>query len=60
MTDTMREAIKPVKIPGIAWDIAADIHFPPNFDETKKICGCRVCPSDWLVQRALRAIYMAR
>ncbi|KAJ6050130.1 Alpha/Beta hydrolase protein [Penicillium canescens] len=28
--------IKPVNIPGIAWDIAADIHFPPNFDETKK------------------------
>jgi hypothetical protein len=31
----MSETIKPVKIPGIAWDIAADIHLPPNFDETK-------------------------
>ncbi|KAH8697531.1 Alpha/Beta hydrolase protein [Talaromyces proteolyticus] len=32
----MSETIKPVKIPGIAWDIAADIYFPPKFDDTKK------------------------
>lgn len=32
----MSETVKPVIIPNIAWDTAADIHFPPNFDEKKK------------------------
>ncbi|QKT09093.1 alpha/beta hydrolase [Gordonia sp. X0973] len=26
----------PVKIPGVAWDLAADIYFPANFDEALK------------------------
>ncbi|OXJ08179.1 alpha/beta hydrolase [Burkholderia sp. AU6039] len=28
--------MKSVKIKNVYWDIAADIHFPPNFDEGKK------------------------
>ncbi|KAJ3494362.1 hypothetical protein NLG97_g4135 [Lecanicillium saksenae] len=28
--------IKTVSIPNIAWETAADIHFPPNFDESRK------------------------
>ncbi|OGE53709.1 hypothetical protein PENARI_c007G06919 [Penicillium arizonense] len=28
--------IKAVNIPNIAWDTAANVHFPPNFDENKK------------------------
>ncbi|KAL3458981.1 Alpha/Beta hydrolase protein [Aspergillus heterothallicus] len=32
----MSETVKTVAIPGVAWDIAADIHFPPNFDSAKK------------------------
>jgi fermentation-respiration switch protein FrsA (DUF1100 family) len=28
----MPETIKTVAIPGVAWDIAADLYFPPNFD----------------------------
>ncbi|RMZ80541.1 hypothetical protein DV737_g2951, partial [Chaetothyriales sp. CBS 132003] len=32
----MSETIKAVSIPNIAWETAADIHFPPNFDENKK------------------------
>jgi fermentation-respiration switch protein FrsA (DUF1100 family) len=32
----MSGTIKTISIPNIAWDIAADIHFPPNFDDTKK------------------------
>ncbi|KAJ5605712.1 hypothetical protein N7510_008493 [Penicillium lagena] len=32
----MSETIKTVSIPNIAWDTAANIHFPPNFDEKKK------------------------
>lgn len=32
----MPETIKTVSIPNIAWKIAADIHFPPNFDENKE------------------------
>jgi len=32
----MSVAIKSVSIPNIAWDLAADIQFPPNFDEQKK------------------------
>lgn len=31
----MSETIKTVKIPNIAWDTAADIHFPLTFDEKK-------------------------
>ncbi|KAF4236375.1 hypothetical protein CNMCM6457_002357 [Aspergillus fumigatiaffinis] len=33
----MPETVKPVAIPGVAWDIAADIHFPPNFDPNTKL-----------------------
>ncbi|WP_411576957.1 alpha/beta hydrolase [Streptomyces sp. SCSIO ZS0520] len=33
MTD---DNVKPVRIKGLAWDIAADIYFPPGFDETQK------------------------
>ncbi|PWY82559.1 alpha/beta-hydrolase [Aspergillus eucalypticola CBS 122712] len=32
----MSETMKTVAIPGIAWDIAADIYFPPNFDPKLK------------------------
>lgn len=32
----MSPTIKTVSIPNIAWETAADIHFPPNFDENKK------------------------
>ncbi|CEO58479.1 Putative Dienelactone hydrolase domain-containing protein [Penicillium brasilianum] len=32
----MSEAIKTVSIPTIAWETAADIHFPPKFDKNKK------------------------
>lgn len=32
----MSETIKTISLPGVAWKIAADIHFPPNFDEKKK------------------------
>ncbi|KAM0449730.1 hypothetical protein ACHAO4_007395 [Trichoderma viride] len=32
----MTETIKTVRIPNIAWETAADLHFPPNFDENKK------------------------
>jgi len=32
----MSETIKTVSIPNVAWETAADIHFPPNFDEKKK------------------------
>lgn len=32
----MSETIKPVRIPNIAWETAANIHLPPNFDEKKK------------------------
>lgn len=28
--------IKTVSIPNLGWETAADIHFPPNFDESKK------------------------
>ncbi|KAH8702315.1 Alpha/Beta hydrolase protein [Talaromyces proteolyticus] len=28
--------VKSVNIPNIAWETAADIHFPPNFDKSKK------------------------
>ncbi|OAR01160.1 hypothetical protein LLEC1_06009 [Akanthomyces lecanii] len=28
--------VKTVSIPNIGWETAADIHFPPNFDESKK------------------------
>ncbi|WP_330455566.1 alpha/beta hydrolase [Streptomyces sp. NBC_00820] len=28
--------VKPVRVKGLAWDIAADIYFPPGFDETQK------------------------
>lgn len=31
----MPETIKTVAILGVAWEIAADIHFPPNFDAKK-------------------------
>jgi fermentation-respiration switch protein FrsA (DUF1100 family) len=33
----MPETIKTVAIPGVAWDIAADIYFPPNFDLNGKL-----------------------
>lgn len=32
----MSETIKTVSFPGVAWKIAADIHFPINFDEKRK------------------------
>lgn len=32
----MSQTIKPVSIPNIAWDTAANIHFPPTFNEKKK------------------------
>ncbi|OQE21695.1 hypothetical protein PENSTE_c011G01917 [Penicillium steckii] len=32
----MSEKIKTVSIPNIAWNTAADIHFPPKFEEKKK------------------------
>lgn len=32
----MSDTIKPVSIKGWAWDISANIYFPPNFDENKK------------------------
>ncbi|KAK4069093.1 hypothetical protein Trihar35433_5672 [Trichoderma harzianum] len=32
----MSQTIKTVSIPNIAWETAADIHFPPNFDNNKK------------------------
>ncbi|KFG88004.1 dienelactone hydrolase domain-containing protein [Metarhizium anisopliae] len=32
----MPAAIKTVSIPNIAWETAADIYFPPEFDENKK------------------------
>lgn len=32
----MSETIKTVSIPNIAWNTAADIHFPPKFEEKKK------------------------
>ncbi|KAL5355213.1 Alpha/Beta hydrolase protein [Aspergillus floccosus] len=32
----MSETVKTVAIPGVAWEIAADIHFPPNFNSEKK------------------------
>ena len=35
-TSTMSETIKTVSIPNIAWETAADIYFPPKFDERKK------------------------
>ncbi|WP_301546932.1 alpha/beta hydrolase [Gordonia sp. X0973] len=35
MTDA-NTTITPVKIPGVAWDLAADIYFPANFDEALK------------------------
>jgi fermentation-respiration switch protein FrsA (DUF1100 family) len=32
----MSETIKTISLPGVGWKIAADIHFPPNFDDKKK------------------------
>ncbi|KAM5357260.1 hypothetical protein ACJZ2D_016446 [Fusarium nematophilum] len=35
----MPVTIETVSIPNIAWDTAADIYFPPNFDEKRKYPG---------------------
>ncbi|KAL7938261.1 alpha/beta-hydrolase [Trichoderma chlorosporum] len=32
----MTTTIKTISIPNIAWEMAADVHFPPDFDEAKK------------------------
>lgn len=32
----MSQTIKTVAIPGVAWEISANIHFPPNFDDKKQ------------------------
>ncbi|OJJ01922.1 hypothetical protein ASPVEDRAFT_41465 [Aspergillus versicolor CBS 583.65] len=32
----MSQTIKSVSIPGVAWEIAANIHLPPNFNNKKK------------------------